>query len=44
MYTSLAELVQQLPSKQKYIGSNPIRCFIKLNIKKNKKFCFIKIY
>ena len=25
--TSLAELVQRLPSKQKFIGSSPIRCF-----------------
>lgn len=26
--TSLAELVQWLPSKQQFIGSNPIRCYI----------------
>ena len=26
IFTSLAELVQRLPSKQKFIGSSPIRC------------------
>ena len=26
MYTSLAELVQRLPSKQMIIGSSPVRC------------------
>jgi hypothetical protein len=26
IYTSLAELVQRLPSKQMIIGSSPVRC------------------
>ena len=36
--TSLAELEKRLPSKQLYIGSNPIGCNkVKLKIKQNKK-------
>ena len=35
--TSLAELVQYLPSKQNVIGSNPIRCSYEI-------FIFIFIY
>jgi hypothetical protein len=31
MLTSLAELVQQLPSKQKGIGSSPIGCLKIIN-------------
>ena len=31
MLTSLAELVQRLPSKQLYIGSSPIRCLKIIN-------------